>query len=269
MKKPDQLFLLFFWGCVVALLIIPEFFPTESLVKTNLAQEFCSPWVCGWFGLGENGMDLFVHTLWAAQSAILLSIAVCGTSLLIGVPMGIFSSLTAPVADQAVTLMANLFLSFPSMLIAIALSAFLGQGFITVWFILSITGWAPFCRLSRAAALQVKVQEFILSAQSIGCSAGRISLRHILPNIFPLILVQAAFQLSGIIIVESTLSFLGLGLPQDMPSLGKLIYLGKNHILDYPHTAVIPGVFIVILIMGFYLSGMILDQKIAHREGTP
>ena len=266
MRKPNQLFL-FSFGCwVLILLVAPLFFTPEALLKTNLAQEFCRPWVCGLFGLGENGIDLLVHTFCAAQWAIVLSTAVCFTSVLIGVPLGIFSSLALSGVDQSITLTTNLFLSFPSMLIAIALSAFLGQGFFTVWFILSITGWAPFCRLSRAATLQVKSQEFVQSARSMGCSTWRICLKHILPNIFPVILVQAAFQLSGIIIVESTLSFLGLGLPQDIPSLGKLIYIGKNHILDAPHAAVIPGGFIVILITGFYLSGMILDQKITHRE---
>lgn len=269
MKHPDRIFLFLFWVCVFLLVSAPLFFPPAALLKTDLAREFCKPLVCGIFGLGENGTDLWFHTLAASQIAIILSLLVCLTSVCVGVPLGIFASLSRPLPDQTLTLTTNLFLSFPSILIAIALSAFLGQGFLSTWFILSITGWAPFARLSRAAALQVKVQEYILSAESIGCSKTRISLFHILPNILPIILVQAAFQLSGIIIVESTLSFLGLGISQDTPSLGRLIYIGKNTILDSPHAALIPGFFIVMLITGFYLTGMILDQKISHRSLRP
>jgi peptide/nickel transport system permease protein len=266
MSKHNQLFLAFFACLVFLLFFIPLFFNATVLTETHLSKAFCSPGDCGWFGLGENGMDLFAHTLSAAQIALVLSSLVCLTSLMIGVPMGLIASLSKTYTDQSIMLLTNLFLSFPSILVAIALSAFLGQGFFTLWIILSLTGWAPFCRLARGAALQAKSQEYIHAAETMGCRLSRISLKHILPNIFPILLVQAAFQLSGIIIVESTLSFLGLGLSQETPSLGRLVFIGKNYLLDYPHTALIPGVFIVLLIMGFYISGMILDLQLTHRE---
>lgn len=265
MRRFEKTFLILFMSIVVCLLLLPFGIPEDLILETHLEKALCYPLECGIFGKGENGIDLFYNTLAASQLAILLSVLVLLTTLIIGVPIGILSSLRGHKTDQTITLITNLFLSFPSLLIAIALSAFIGQGFFSTWLILSIAGWAPFTRLSRASSFQVLNQDYIVAAKSIGNSSFRISLKHILPNIVPILIVHSAFQLAGIIIVESTLSFLGLGVSQETPSLGRLIYTGKQYLLSHPHASLIPGAFILFLIMGFYLTGMIMDQNLSRR----
>lgn len=260
MNKLEKTFLLGFLCIVSLLLTVPYFIPQHILDAIDLSNAFCSPWLCGSLGKGENGIDLFYHVLAGSQIAIILSLLVCLCSMCVGIPLGLYASQSLNRWDHGIMLVTNLFLSFPSILLAIALSAFVGQGLFSTWLILCVTGWAPFCRLARAASLQVQSQDFILASKAIGCSSLRVAFRHILPNILPLLIVQGAFQLSGIIIVESTLSFLGLGVSEETLSLGRLIYTGKEVLLTAPHATLVPGTMILFLVMGFYLSGMALDQ---------
>jgi peptide/nickel transport system permease protein len=266
-KKTERIFLVLFLGILGLILISPLTFRSEHLSKTQLSQSFCRPIQCGLFGKGENGIDLFSNTLKASQMAILLSLMVCLTTLGMGTLIGLVSALKPGGVDECIILATNLFLSFPGLLIAIALSSFVGQGLFSTWLILIIPGWAPFCRLSRSSALQVRSEEFILASSSVGCSSLRIALIHILPNIAPILIVHAAFTMAGVITVESTLSFLGLGISNEFPSLGRLVYTGKHYLIQHPHTALIPGAFVVLMIIGFYITGMILNRNLVQREG--
>jgi peptide/nickel transport system permease protein len=158
--------------------------------------------------------------------------------------------------DRAVNvILINAFLSFPGILLAIALAAFLGPGIGKVILALTVTGWAGYARLARAQTLKVKELEFIVAARSLGASHARILLRHLLPNILQPVLIQATIGMAGVILAESTLSFLGVGVLAPIPSWGAMLNDARSHLFDAPHLIIFPAIAVMSAVLAFNLLG--------------
>jgi peptide/nickel transport system permease protein len=131
--------------------------------------------------------------------------------------------------------------------------------------ILSLKGWVTYARLVRGQTLALKEREFILAGRAIGVSRWRIYFKHLLPNMAGPIVVNASFGMAGVIMIESALSFLGIGVPVDTPSWGAMIDQGTRYLLIAPHLSIFPGIFIMLVVLGFNFLGDGLRDRLSPR----
>jgi len=236
-------------------LLAPLIAPANPFAQ-NLPGRLEAPSIAHWMGTDELGRDILSRVLFGARVSLTVSICVvfgCGfTGLAIGTIAGYFGGW----CDRIVNLvLINSFLSFPGILLAIAFAAFFGPGIGKVVLALVITGWAGYARLARAQVLKVKELEFALAARSLGASASRIIVRHLLPNILLPVLIQATIGMAGAILAESTLSFLGLGVLAPIPSWGAMLNDARGHLFDAPHMVIFPALAVMIAVLAFNLLG--------------
>jgi peptide/nickel transport system permease protein len=146
-------------------------------------------------------------------------------------------------------------LAFPGILLAIALVAVLGPALSHVVLALAVIGWVGYARLVRGQVLKLREEEFVLAARAAGLPARRVVWRHVLPNVLPLLVVQATLGMAGAVLAEAGLSFLGLGQPPPGASWGAMVNAGRAHLLDAPHVALFPGLAIVWTVLGLNFLG--------------
>ena len=182
---------------------------------------------------------------------------------LVGAVSGYFGGVT----DHIVMRLADVFLAFPGILLAIALVAVLGPAIQHLVSALVIIGWVSYARLVRGQVLKVKENEFVLAARSLGFPAYRILVIHVLPNVIPMLVVQASLGMAGAILAEASLSFLGLGIQPPTPSWGAMINAGRSHLIDAPHLALSPGLAILLTVMGLNFLGDALIDLLDPRSG--
>ena len=259
------------WGLaavvLLALLAIfaPWLAPFDPAVQ-ELPGRLAPPGAAHWMGTDELGRDVLSRILFGARVSMTVGVCVVLGSGLVGLLLGSLAGYFGGWLDRVVNvLLINAFLSFPGVLLAIAFAAFLGPGMEKVILALVITGWAGYARLARAQVLKVKEMEFVLAARSLGASHARILLRHLLPNILQPVLVQATIGLSGAILAESTLSFLGLGVLAPMPSWGAMLNDARGHLFDAPHLVVFPALAVMFAVFAFNLLGDALRDWLDPR----
>src|SRR5262249_3215824 len=160
----------------------------------------------------------------------------------------------------------NVFLAFPGMLLAIAMVAFLGPGLKNLILALSVIGWVGYARLMRAQVLKVRELDFVAAAPAVGVRGVRILFRHILPNSIQPLIVQASLGMAGAILAEAGLSFLGLGVPEPIPSWGKMIDDSREFWFTAPHLFIFPGILIAISVLAFNFVGDGLREKLDPRQ---
>ncbi len=146
-------------------------------------------------------------------------------------------------------------IAFPLLVLLIAMAAAVGPSLRNVVIIIGVTVWGQYARVVRAEVLSLREREFVTAARTIGASDWRIIVRHIIPNVLGPIIVLASLSVAGIILLESALSFLGLGVQPPTPSWGSMLAAGRTYILTYPHIAFFPGLAIVVTVLGFNLLG--------------
>jgi peptide/nickel transport system permease protein len=235
----------------------------------DLPGRLASPSATHWMGTDELGRDEFSRVLWGARVSVRVSLSVVLVSGLLGLAVGAVSGYTGGWLDRATNVvMINPFLSFPGILLAIALAAFLGPGVGKVILALTVTGWAAYARLARGQVLQAREMDYVAAARSLGASNERILRRHILPNVFPTVLVQATVGIAGAILAESTLSFLGLGVLAPTPSWGGMLSDARNHLFDAPHLVIFPALAVMLAVLSFNLLGDAFRDWLDPRTRT-
>ncbi len=243
-------------------------------LDTRLALRLLPPFREG--GLYILGADALGHPLLqevargVATSLCIAFFAVL-TSALVGIPYGALAAWRKGAWERSFLFFADSFQAFPGMLLAIALAAFLRPSLSALIAVLGITGWVGFGRLARAQALSLVEREFIVATRALGIPPWRILVYHLLPNMARPIVVQGSFALAGAVLAEATLSFLGLGLPPEIASLGKMVAQGVRYLLLAPHAVVVPGFALFALVLFFNWSGDSLadrlDPKGKQRAG--
>ena len=208
------------------------------------------------FGNDELGRDILSRLLLGARVSMRVGATVVLISGIAGVLIGGFAGYIGGKLDTFVTVVViNSLLAFPSILLAIALVAFLGPGLDRLVFALTSIGWVGYARLTRGQVLKVKTLEFVEAARALGASSLRIFISHILPNIIQPVLIQASIGMAGAILAEASLSFLGLGITPPTPSWGAMLNDGRNHLFDAPHMVVFPSIALVVTILSFNFLG--------------
>lgn len=264
-NKLSQIGLLIILLAALTALLAPWLVPKEP--PFFLENRFQAPSWNHLLGCDEAGRDLATLVLQGVRLSLGISVATVSLSALVGTTLGLIAGYFGGRADQIFILLTDMILSFPSLLLIIGLAAFQREGSVlSVIGILSAVGWVSYARLVRGQLLSLKEREFVLAATGIGASFPRLCLRHLLPNLMGPLLVNATIGMAGVILAESTLSFLGLGLPPTIPSWGRLLDQGVSFLLIAPHLSIFPGLAIALLTLSFNLVGDGLRDRFDVRE---
>lgn len=231
----------------------------------NLDLKFAPPHWGYWFGNDADGRDILSRIIYGARVSLGIGISVVAISVVAGCVLGFAAGYKGGIVDQIFLFVFDVFLAFPSFLFALAVAAFLTPSVANLIIILSLKGWVTYARLVRGQTLSLKQREFVIAGRAIGASVPRLYLTHMLPNMAGPIIVNASFGMAGVIMIESALSFLGLGVPVDTPSWGAMIDQGTRYLLMAPHLSIFPGIFIMLVVLGFNFLGDGLRDRLAPR----
>ena len=239
---------------ILLALLAPQLAPFDPLA-TSWSAVRKGPSAAHWFGTDEIGRDVLSRVIFGTRASLLAGCVSVSIALALGVPIGLAAGYIGGWVDALISRMTDAMLACPFLILAIALAAFLGPSLTNAMIAIGISATPIFVRLTRAAVLQVKVEDYIEAARAVGNSHLRIALRHILPNVVPPLIVQATLAVAAAVIAEAALSFLGLGQQPPAPSWGSMLNTAKNYIDNAPWMAVWPGLSIFLLVLSFNLLG--------------
>lgn len=264
----------FFGGIIVVLVVIcavfAPFLSTHDPYEMNMSNGLLKPGEGGHFlGTDQYGRDLFTRLIYGARVSLEVGITSVLISMVIGVTLGLIAGYYGGLIDTIIMRIVDIFLSFPVVLLAIALVASLGPGIGNVIIALGLVYWTNYARVVRANVLSIKEEEYIQAAKTIGSSDFRIIFFNILPNSIAPIIVIATLGLGVAIVAEATLSFLGLGIQPPEASWGWTLAFGMKYIRESFHLSLYPGIAIMITVLGFNLLGDgirdLTDTKLKRR----
>ncbi|TXT49350.1 MAG: peptide/nickel transport system permease protein [Spirochaetes bacterium] len=207
------------------------------------------------FGTDEFGRDILSRIMQGCSVSLIISLGATLLGAVIGTLMGIWAGFLGGKWDHLIMRVADILFSFPSLLLAIFVMGILGEKTYNVIFAIGIVYIPQFARVSRGAILTLKGNEFVKAAFSSGASKTYVLFRHLVPNIMMPLIVQVSLSLSVAILLESALSFLGMGIQPPYPSWGNMLSGARKFMLLAPWTAIYPGLAIVFLVLGFNLLG--------------
>lgn len=228
----------------------------------HLEDQFHLPHGSYLFGQDNFGRCVLSRVFYGTRISLSIGVLVVVANLLVGMTLGLVAGWRGGWFDTFFLFITDVFMAFPGFLLAIAIAAFIGPSVLNVVFILSFLGWVSYARLARGQVLSFKEQEFVLASKSLGASPFRLLFRHVVPNVMGPMVVQATFGMAGVILIESSLSFLGLGIPVDLPSWGNMLDQGTQYLLIAPHLSIFPGIFIMLIVLGFNFLGDGLRDKL-------
>jgi peptide/nickel transport system permease protein len=208
------------------------------------------------FGRDDLGRDVLSRVIYGARISMRVGASVVLISAVIGIIIGAISGYYGGWVDRFLSgFLFNVFLPFPSILLAIAMVAFLGPSLNNLILALSVIGWVGYARLMRGQALKVRELDFVTAARALGASDLRIIVLHILPNAIQPMIVQASLGMAGAVLAEASLSFLGLGVPPPAPSWGVMLNDARSFLRSAPHLLVFPGLAVMLTVMAFNFVG--------------
>ncbi|AGI69274.1 ABC transporter inner membrane component [Octadecabacter antarcticus 307] len=227
-----------------------------DILSFDIPNKLLRPSVTNWLGTDHFGRDILSMIMLGARTSIAVAVLAVGIGICVGVPLGLLAAARrGSLLDELIMRGNDLVFAFPSLVIAILITAIFGPSAINAIIAIGIFNIPVFARLSRGAALPIWERDFILSARVAGKSSLRISIEHILPNITNLMIVQGTIQFSLGILAEAALSYIGLGAQPPTASWGRMLADAQTLTSIAPHTALIPGMAIVLMVLGLNLLG--------------
>ncbi|HLS21812.1 MAG TPA: ABC transporter permease [Paenalcaligenes sp.] len=209
-----------------------------------------------WLGTDSQGRDMLSAILYGLRISLFVGLSSVVFAVLIGVTLGLIAAYHGGWLDSLIMRLVDFILGFPTILVALVLLSVLGRGIDKVIIALVVVQWAHYARIMRGRALQERRKEYIEAATNLGFSSWRIIFRHLMPNCFAPIMVFATIQIANAIILEATLSFLGVGVPVTEPSLGLLIASGFEYLLSGDYwISIFPGIALLLLILSINIVG--------------
>lgn len=228
------------------------------------------------FGTTEGQYDIFYGVIWGTRSAFKVGLVVIGLILVVGIFLGSISGYFGGKVDEVIMRITDIFLAFPALILAMAITAALGPSLNSVIIALTIVSWPSYARLIRGDILAIREEDFVEAARGIGASPFRIIVRHVLPNAIYPTLVMASLDIGAVVLSAAALSFLGLGAPEGYADWGQMVQFARNWIvgppnnpLQYWYTVATPGLFILFFVLGWNLLGDafrdILDPRLSKK----
>jgi ABC-type dipeptide/oligopeptide/nickel transport system permease subunit len=245
-------------GIIALLCFIAVFAPLLAPYNPydqDLYGVLAAPSAAHWLGTDNLGRDLFSRLLYGARVSLFIGIVSSALSATLGVAIGLFAGFKGGVIDAIIMRITDAFLCFPPLIFILAMSAALGPGLQNVMLSFALFGWTGFARITRGQVLQIRELPFIEAARAIGMSPYRIMRRHILPNAVAPILVAITITVGTAILIESGVSFLGLGVQPPTASWGKELRIGFTYLETAPLFSLAPGLMITLAVVGFNFVG--------------
>ena len=243
-------------GLFVALALISFVWTPWPVDGVDIPNKLLGPSAAHWLGTDHYGRDILSMIMVGARTSIAVAIVAVGIGMGLGIPLGLLAAARAGgLVDEVVMRANDLVFAFPSLVIAILITAVFGASAINAIIAIGIFNIPVFARLARGAALSLWSRDFILAARVAGKGRTRISVEHILPNIAALMIVQGTIQFSLGILAEAALSYVGLGAQPPVPSWGRMLADAQTMVAIAPHMALFPGLAIVLTVLGLNLLG--------------
>lgn len=259
---------------VLAVLAVFAFWPTDWLPhnpEVGVGPRFSPPFFLGGdpdFLLGTDrlGRDILSMLIAGTRYTMLIVLSAAVIGLVIGVVAGLIAGYYGGTFDAIIMRLSDITLAFPVMVLLIAMTATIGTSILSLIVILGVTAWAAYARIVRGAVLALREREFVEAAVAMGLPTYKVIGRHVLPNCLTAILIFLTFELAGLVLVESALSFLGFGLQPPTPSWGKMVADSRGALYDAWWASAIPGAIIVLAVLAFSLLGDELRDRLDPRS---
>ncbi len=248
-------------------LLAPLISPYEP-TKIDVYNVLSPPNAAHPFGTDELGRDLLSRMIWGSRASLKVGFIAVGIAITIGTILGAIAGYYGGKIDTVLMRFVDIMLAFPTFFLILAVIAIVEPSISTIMIIIGLTGWMDVARLVRAEFLTLKERDFIFAARTIGASDFRLIFRHIIPNALSPVFVAATFGIAGAILVESGLSFLGLGVQPPEPSWGNILTSGKDNITVAWWLSLFPGFAILITVLSYNLVGEGLRDAIDPRLWT-
>jgi ABC-type dipeptide/oligopeptide/nickel transport systems, permease components len=214
-------------------------------------------------GTDELGRDLAARIVHGTRSSLIVGAAALAIALLVGTALGLLAGYFGGLMDAVVTGLTETLMTLPFILLAIAVIAAVGASPTVLVLTLGLTGWVSFAKLVRAKTFELRGEEFVVAAQALGVSSFGAMVRHVLPNVAPLLIVDGTLQFGALILAEAGLSFLGLGVPPPTPTLGGILAGGQLYVAVAWWISALPGAVLLAMVVSFNVLGDTLRDALA------
>ncbi len=251
-------------GAWALIAVLGPLLAPHSPLALDVMKRLEPPSASHFFGTDEAGRDNFSRVIYGARITIPVALGVIVVATAIGVGVGGVSGYAGGRVDEVLMRIVDVVLAFPSIVLAMAITAALGPGLPHAMLAIVLVGWAEFSRLMRGQILAAKANDYVLAARAMGAPAWRVLLRHVLPNAFPPMVVKATLDIGGAIILIAALSFIGLGAVPPAPEWGAMIAAGQSK-FEYWWVATFPGLAILSVVLGFNFLGDGLQDLLNPR----
>lgn len=263
-NHPFYWFSIIFLTLLIIISLIAPLIPINPN-QTDVTNMNAAPSMSHFFGTDELGRDYFMRVIYGGRISLMVGVLAMLTSTLIGTVVGLVSGFFGGIVDNLLMRLVDVLSSIPWLVLVIVLSAMLRPGLATIIIVIGGFSWINIARLVRAETMAVKSRDYVDYATFIGVKKSVVIWRHILPLVLPTLIVAATANISGAIMTESALSFLGMGIQPPMASWGNLLQNGQSALQRAPHMALIPGFLIALTIYSFNSLGD-LFKAVVQRE---
>jgi peptide/nickel transport system permease protein len=254
---------------ILALAVFAPYLAPYDWNATSQCRRLAPMSVEHWFGCDLFGRDVFSRVIYGARFSLAMGLSTVAISLVFGALLGIVIAYGGGRIDRIGARVIDAMLCFPPIILAILIVAVLGVGLLNAALAVGISGIPRFARITRAATLSLAARDFVEAARAVGSSHARIVLRHLLPNLAPILIVIATLDLGGAVLFTATLSFLGLGAQPPTPEWGAMLNAGREYVRYAPWTMIFPGLALFLTVMSVNLVGdrlsLILDPRQRDR----
>lgn len=241
-------------GLLIAAVFAPWLAPYDP-TEQHLPDKRMRPGGKYLLGADEFGRDILSRILFGARVALMVGVLAVLIALAFGLIFGTIAGYVGGLIDELIMRLVDILLAFPYLLLAIAIVTALGASAVNTTLAVGIWGAPSFIRIVRASVISLRDREFVQAARAVGATTTRIIIRHLVPNFIAPVIVYASLFMAQAILVEAALSFLGLGVQPPEPSWGLMVAQGRNYIAIAPHVVTMPGLAIVLAVLGFNLLG--------------
>ena len=264
-RSPLVVFGLVVVSIVVILAIFAPYIAPYNPTEINFGAVTAPPSYAHILGTDDMGRDIVSRIIYGSRIDLLVGFLTILGAVVIGLPIGAIAAYRGGWTDETIMRITDMFLSFPSLILAMALAAALGPGLMHAMEAMLITWWPWYTRLIRGQVLSVKENTYVEAAKALGANDLWIILRHILPNCLSPVIVQGTMDIGNAILTAASLSFIGLGAQPPLPEWGAMITIGRNYIQQYWWMATFPGLAILLTVIGFNLFGDGLRDSLDPR----